>query len=156
MKLKISLLFILFLAPMLLLSDEVYRTVDELGRVTFTDVPPPDDVNAKPVDLPPPPPPARVKDTEARQRAIQQALDRAQAKREKQSKIRSMKVSEAERALAEAEAELAEAKQLKDEDRQSLAGGGRRIRPEYFARVKQAEAAVAEAEKQLQQARSGR
>ena len=156
MKLKQSLLFIFLLAPGLLLSGEIYRTVDELGRVTFTDVPPPEHVDAEPVLLPPPPPPARVRDTEARQRAIQQALDRAQAKRGKREEKRSTKVSEAERALAEAEAELVAAKQIKDEDRQSLAGGGRRIRPEYFARIKQAEAAVAEAKKRLQQARSGR
>lgn len=51
-------------------SQEVYRTVDESGEVTYSDTPPAPDAKSNIVDLPPPPSQQRVE--EAKQRAEQE------------------------------------------------------------------------------------
>ncbi len=137
----------------LLSADEVYRTVDEAGNVTYTDVPPEGDASAERIELPPPPSAESLRETEQRNLELKKAAEEAKRARQKQQRERESRISEARKRLAEAEAQLQEAKVIQDEDRQNLAGGKRRIHPDYFERVKQAEAKVEAARKALREAR---
>jgi hypothetical protein len=148
---------LIFLACALLAQtasgEEIYRTVDEEGNVTFTDTPAADDASAQPVVLPPGPSREEQQEAEQRQRKIREAAESAERQRQQEKRASQARIEAAEKRLAEAEAELAEARVIKDEDRQNLAGGRRRIHPDYFERVKQAEAAVEVARKALREAR---
>ncbi|MGD8908196.1 MAG: DUF4124 domain-containing protein [Chromatiales bacterium] len=148
---------LLFIACTLLaqaaIGEEIYRTVDEEGNVTFTDTPAADDASARPVALPPGPSEERLRESEQRQRQIREAAEISAQQRSQKKRAQQLRIKAAEKSLAEAEAELAEASVIKDEDRQNLAGGKRRVHPDYFERVKQAEAAVEEARKALREAR---
>jgi hypothetical protein len=148
---------LIFLACALLsqtvIGEEVYRTVDEEGNVTFTDTPPADDSSAQPVELPPAPSRESLRDTQERNRKIREAAAASERERSVEKRTQQARIKAAEQRLAQARANLAEAKVIKDEDRQNLAGGKRRIHPDYFERIKQAEAAVEEARKALRKAR---
>lgn len=142
-----------FLSLPVLVAGEVYRTVDDEGNVTFTDSPPEGDARAERVELPPPPSPERLRESEQRNQDIRRAAQEAKRERIQKQSQRESLVAEARKRLAEAEARLQEAKVIQDEDRQNLAGGKRRIHPDYFERVEQAEAEVEAARKALRQAR---
>jgi multidrug efflux pump subunit AcrA (membrane-fusion protein) len=141
------------LLAMPLAADDIYRSVDAQGNVTFTDQPPTGNQQAEKVELPPGPSPASIRDTEQRIQAIDQAVSDAQRQRLSQEKQKDHRVEAARKALEAAEEKLAQAKVIKEEDRQNLAGGKRRINPEYFARVKDAKAEVDKARKALREAR---
>jgi hypothetical protein len=136
-----------------LAAAEVYRSVDAEGNVTYTDSPMAGDKSAEKVELPPGPSPDAIKESEVRHQEIRRAADQAERKRLGEEKNENEPVSQARKALAEAEAKLADAKVIKDEDRQNLAGGRRRISPDYFDRLKAAEAAVESARKHLREVR---
>ncbi|MBL3601429.1 MAG: DUF4124 domain-containing protein [gamma proteobacterium endosymbiont of Lamellibrachia anaximandri] len=150
------LLFCLLLLPVLSVAnaETVYRSVDESGQVTYSDTP--GEGRSDVVKMPSGPSTASKQEAQVREKAIRNAADKAGRQRQSLNQQRAANVSEAEQALQAAEARLDDAKILRDEDRQSTAGGGRRIRPEYFERIKQEEAAVEAARKKLQQARNGR
>jgi hypothetical protein len=137
------------------LADEVYRTVDEMGHVIFTDAPPADASRVERVELPPGPSAASIKSTESRNKAIRAHLKDLQNQRSRNDAQRKQGILQAEKALAEAQARLETAKVLKDTDRQSLAGGKSRIHPDYFERIKKAEEAVEKAKNNLEKVRSG-
>lgn len=147
---------LLAMAPLLATSETVYRTVDESGRVTFSDGPATDAVNIEKVEIPPGPSAQSIRETEARTEAIRKEAQRAQAERLKREKSRQASLRDAQKALEDAEANLAEAKIIRNEDRQSYAGGKRGIRPEYFDRVAEAEESVALAKKRLNEVRRDR
>jgi len=144
---------LLFAVSSLLPGDEIYRSVDAEGNVTYSDTPPTGDSKGEMVELPPNPSPAAVQETEARNREIRRAASRAQQQRIEQERAQESALRTAREALQQAEARLKEAKVIRDEDRQNLAGGMRRIRPDYFERVKAAEAEVEAARKRLREAR---
>jgi len=156
MNYQTPLLLGLLLLSSTLWGGEVYRSVDAAGNVIFSDVPPADGAKAERLEVPEAPSASRVRDAEERQRAIQRALQQVESKRKQQEKARDAQLAEARRILTEAEAQLTEAKVIKDEDRQSLASGRRRLRPEYFERIKAAEEAVAAARKHLNELRNRR
>ena len=135
------------------MGEEIYRSVDAQGNVTFSDQPPAGNRPSEKIELAPPPSAEQVRATEARKQAIDQAAQRAQRERQQQEDEKAQKIAQARKALDEAQAKLAKTKVLQDEDRQNLAGGKRRIRPEYFDRIKAAEAEVEKARKHLQQVR---
>jgi hypothetical protein len=134
-------------------GEDVYRTVDEEGHVTFSDTPPMNDTSAERVELPPAPAQERLQQSRQRSQQILNAAKQAEQKRLLKKQEQEVRITAAKQKLLEAEARLAEVKQIKDEDRQHLAGGKRRIHPDYFERVKQAEAEVEEARKALREAR---
>jgi len=136
----------------LVMADDIYRSVDAQGNVTYSDEPPPGGQESQRVELPPGPSPERIRESEARNKAISNAADKAENKRIRQERSQDQKIAQARKALQEAQAKLAAAKVIQDDDRQNLAGGKRRIRPEYFDRIKAAEAGVEKARKQLQEA----
>lgn len=134
-------------------AEDIYRSVDAQGNVTYTDQPPAGTQEAEKVELSPGPSPESIRHTEQRNREINQATDKAERKRLQQERERQQRVEQARKALEEAEAKLAAAKEIKDEDRQNLAGGKRRITPDYFARVKAAKDEVEKAREALRKAR---
>lgn len=134
-------------------GEEVYRSVDAEGNVTYTDTPPTGNRPVERVELPPGPSAESLRQTEQRNLEIRQAADKAQRLRLQQQERKAEQIKKAEQQLAEAEAKLAEAKVVKDEDRQKLVEGKRRIRADYFERVKQAEASVEAARNALKAAR---
>ncbi|QYZ66054.1 MAG: hypothetical protein OI74_12390 [Gammaproteobacteria bacterium (ex Lamellibrachia satsuma)] len=150
------LLFCLLLLPVFSVAyaETVYRSVDESGQVTYSDAP--GKGRSDMVKMPSGPSEEAKRETQAREKEIRDAANKAGRQRQSGDQQRAVNISEAERNLQAAEARLGDAKILRDEDRQSTAGGGRRIRPEYFERIKQEEAAVEAARKTLQQARNGR
>ncbi len=152
-KMNGAILLACFLLTQPSIGDEIYRVIDADGHVTYTDTPPPGNPNVERMDLPPAPSAASQQHTEDRIRRLQDAARQAEMQREQEQQKKQARIATAQTQLAEAEARLTEAKELKDEDRQNLAGGKRRIRPDYFERVKEAEVAVEEARKALRAAR---
>lgn len=136
-----------------LTAEEVYRSVDAQGNVTFTDSPPAGDKSFERLELPPGPSPTSIRESEVRHQEIRRAADQAERKRLGETQNESEQIAQARKALADAEARLNDAKVIKDEDRQNLAGGKRRIHPDYFERLKAAEAEVEAARKRLREAR---
>lgn len=134
-------------------SAEIYRHVDSQGNVTFTDEPPAGAQDVEEVVLPPGPSPESIRDTEKRNQEILRASDKAEKRRWEEKRKREATIAQAKRQLEEAEKRLEEAKVIQDEDRQNLAGGKRRINPDYFARVKAAKEEVEKARKALREAR---
>jgi hypothetical protein len=155
---KMQAFVILILSAVLLLAQsafgqEIYRSVDAEGNVTYSDQPPTGNQKAEPIELPPPPSAEQIRESEKRNKAIDQAADKAERQRLNQEQSQDEQIAQARKALEEAEAKLAQAKLIQDDDRQSLAAGKRRIRPEYFDRIKAAEAEVEKARKRLLQVR---
>lgn len=142
--------------PGLVSSGEVYRTVDESGQVIFSDTPPANATDMERIPLTPGPSAASVRKAEAREEAIRRELESIKTQREQQQRERVDRLSQAKQELAEAEARLIASKEFREGDRQSLAGGKSRIRPEYFQRVEEAEEAVEAARKRLVRIRSER
>lgn len=133
-------------------GDEIYRSVDAEGNVTFTDTRPAGNTVER-VELPPGPSEETLRQTEQRNREIRNAAEQAERKRLQRQQEKTARIEAAKKELADAQAKLADAKTIKDEDRQHLAGGKRRLDPGYFERIEQAEAAVEAARKALQAAR---
>jgi len=136
-----------------LVAEEIYRSVDAQGNVTYTDSPTAGDMSFEKVEVPPSPSPASIQESELRHQEIRRAADQAQRKRLGEAQNENEQLTQARKALAEAEARLTEAKIIKDEDRQNLAGGRRRINPEHFDRLKAAEMEVEAARKHLREVR---
>ncbi|MDJ0805204.1 MAG: DUF4124 domain-containing protein [Gammaproteobacteria bacterium] len=155
-RLSLSLLLSIAVIPLCAMGDQVYRMVDDRGQVIFTDSPPKGARQLEKIELPPGPSAESVRSTESRNRAIRKRLDEVQNARSQENQQQNRRIRQAEKALAEAEERLTFAKQLRDEDRQSLAAGVRRIRPAYFERVKKAEAEVEAARNKLEEARKAR
>ena len=135
------------------MGDDIYRSKDAKGNITFTDNPSPNDPTLERVEIPAGPSEESLRHTEQRNREIQNAVNESERKRQQYQQDRQARIKEAEDRLAKAEAKLSKAKVIQDEDRQNLAGGKRRIHPDYFARVKAAEAEVEAARKALKEAR---
>lgn len=141
------------LPAIVVMADDIYRSKDAEGNITFTDNPSPNDPSLERVELPPGPSEESLRHSEQRNREIQNAVNNSERKRVQQQQDRQARIKEAEDKLAKAEAKLSQARVIKDEDRQNLAGGKRRIHPDHFTRVKAAEAEVEAARKALKEAR---
>lgn len=137
-------------------AQQVYRSVDQHGNVTFSSTPPPEAKEVAPVNIDAGPTPAQRQDAMEREQRLQEAVRGLDAERAEERRSRQSDISQAERALASARRELDTARVMRDEDWQGLAGGGRRLKPSYYQRVEQAETAVRAAEAELSRARRGR
>ncbi len=136
-----------------LFGGEIYRVIDAEGNVTYTDTPPAGNPDVERLEQPDEPSAASQQNTQERILRLQNAARQAEMKRQQEQQQKLARIDAAKARLTEAEARLAKAKEIKDEDRQHLVGGKRRITPDYFGRVKQAEAEVEEARKALRKAR---
>lgn len=137
--------------------SEVLRSVDKGGNVTFSDQPVPGSVEETPVVIDAPPP-SRQKVRESEQQARKMIRQADQVGKEVDTGIfdRNASIKAAQMNLDSATARLREVQVVRAGDRQALAGGGTRLRPEYLERVQDAEEQVMEAQKKLDAAKRAR
>ncbi|MGB5180526.1 MAG: DUF4124 domain-containing protein [Gammaproteobacteria bacterium] len=137
--------------------SEVLRSVDKDGNVTFSDQPVPGSVEETAVVIDAPPP-SRQEVRESEQQAREMIRRADQLGQEIDSGItdRAASIKAAQMNLDSATARLREVQVVRAGDRQALAGGGTRLRPEYLERVQDAEEQVMEAQKKLDAAKRAR
>lgn len=137
--------------------SEVLRSVDKHGNVTFSDAPVPGSVEVTPVIIDDSPP-SRQEVSESEQEA-QEIINKANQigqETDASSFDRSANIKAAQMDLDSATAHLREVQVVGEGDRQALAGGGSRLRPEYLQRVQDAEQQVMDAQKKLDAAKRAR
>jgi len=138
--------------------SEITRSVDKEGNITFSDQPVPGSVETTPVVIDAPPPPSRQEVNESEQQA-QDIINRANLNQQKTASSNADKkasIQAAQRNLDAANAHLLDVEVVRKGDRQALAGGGTKLRPEYLQRVQEAEQQVTGAQKQLDAAKKAR
>ncbi len=140
------------------LYAEVIRSVDKDGNVTFSDAPVPGSVESSPVviNAQPAPTPQEVSESERQAQEMIQRANRDQVGRDVQADDRAARIRAAQLDLDSATAHLREVQVVRAEDRQSLANGGSKLRPEYLERVKNAEQQVMDAQQKLNEAKLAR
>lgn len=137
--------------------SEVIRSVDKDGNVTFSDQPVPGSVESTPVIIDAPPP-SRQEVNESEQQA-QEMIRRANQLGQETDSIdasRTANIKAAQMNLDSATAHLRDVQVVREGDRQGLAGGGTKLRPEYLQRVQDAEQQVMDAQQQLDAAKMAR
>jgi hypothetical protein len=148
------LLAVMLAASSLPCVSEVIRSVDKDGNITFSDQPVPGSVAVTPVVIDAPPPSRQ--DVDESEQQAQDMIKRAnlnQQERDTSNIDRTASINAAQMNLDAATAHLSEVKVVDWQDRQSLAGGGSKLRPEYLQRVQEAEQQVMDAQKQLDAAK---
>ena len=151
-KQRYALLAVLMAVP-LCIQAEVYRSVDEQGNVTYTDTPAAGDSSSERIEFPPGPSEESIRDTEERNSAIRKAMEEAREERLEKQATREERLDKARMDMDKAEQELTRVKELSDDDRQTLVGGGSYIKPEYYERVKRAEDELEAAKKRFKEIR---
>lgn len=150
-------LSLMLLTSSLPCMSEVIRSVDKDGNVTFSDQPVPGSVAATPVilDVYKPSPQEVTESDQQAQKTIQRA-DQLQQQLDENNTDRAANIKAAQMNLDSATARLRDAQVVREGDRQGLAGGGTKLRPEYLQRVQDAEQQVMEAQQQLDEAKMAR
>ena len=136
-------------------AQQVYKSIDDKGKVIFSDKPPANAESVTPVTIKPGPSEDSVREAVERQRVISQAAGKMGSGAAADQQGQAPSVHDATEALAEAERQLDEASQVGPGDRKGRAGGGSRLSEQYRQRVEAAEAAVEAARQRLQQAQRG-
>jgi hypothetical protein len=139
-------------APSRLAADNIYRSVDEHGRVTYSQHPPDDPAQVEQVDVRSDPSAERQREARARARALREAAQQLERAHAREQAHQTSEIEAAQAALSTAEKRLEQARIMRDEDWQGLAGGGRRLRESYHHRVEAAQAQVEAARERLRQA----
>jgi hypothetical protein len=135
-------------------SAEVIRSVDKDGNVTFSDVPVAGSVASERVIVDTPQPtPQEVSESERQAQEMIERANHSQVERDVQSDDRAARIRAAQLDLDAATAHLREVQVVRAEDRQSLANGRSKLRPEYLERVKNAEQQVMTAQQKLNEAK---
>jgi hypothetical protein len=138
-------------------TAEVIRSVDKDGNVTFSDQPVPGSVTATPVVIDAyQPSPQEVTESEQQAKETIQRADQLQQQLDTTNADRAARIKAAQMNLDSATAHLRDVQVVREGDRQGLAGGGTKLRPEYLQRVQEAEQQVMAAQKQLDAAKMGR
>lgn len=135
-------------------GETVFGSADEKGNMTFSDRVPADAVEVERIELAPALKPET--EAEANRRRAQTLIDAAEAgqrRRDAAKAERGSAIDEAERHLRTAEAGLREAREIREGDRQAIAGGGTRLTPAYHERVRAAEERLEQAQQALDAAR---
>ncbi len=136
-------------------AQTVYKSVDEEGRVTYSEEPPAqaDALRVEEVQIAPGP--TEEQRIEAERRAKQQEATAKMAadKRNKETEKASGDLDAAQERLRSAELALKEAKIESDDDWQYLATGGRVLKQSYFERIQGAERKVQEAQDAVRDAK---
>ncbi len=140
-------------APSLVSAEEIYKSVDADGNVTYSSVPTAEAVKTQPVSVPDAPSPAQQQEAVQRERQLQQAADNLAQDRSARDSQRRSKVQDAEKAHDQAKAWLEQAQVKRDSDWQGLAGGGRHLKEGYFERVRNAQENLRQTEESLSKAR---
>ena len=140
-------------APSLALAEEIFKSVDADGNVTYSSVPPGEAVDTQTVSVPDAPSEEQQQEAVQRDKQLQGAADSLAQERSARDKQRSGTVQDAEKARDQAKAQLERAQVKQDSDWQGLAGGGRRLKESYFERVRNAEEELRQAEEAVSKAR---
>ncbi len=144
---------LLMATAMQVFAADVIRSVDQDGSITFSDTPVPGHADSAPITTEAPAP-ATDTLTES-QREAQAVIDKANRLQQQEAAFQMDKAeagASAQQELDRANAELEAARVVGEGDRQSLAGGGSKLTPEYQNRVQAAEKQVEEAQEKLKQA----
>lgn len=139
-------------------AETVYKSIDALGRVTYSSSPPataPEKMIEK-VRIEPGPTEQQKQDAAQRAKALEASTRRAEQERQKQKTQTSEATSDADLALRKAQIALEEAQIMGDDDWQYIAAGGRVPKQSYVDRVEAAKQRVRQAESAARTARSGR
>jgi flagellar biosynthesis/type III secretory pathway protein FliH len=131
-------------------ADKIYESVDAQGNRTFSDSVPTGAVATEAIVVPPAAEPdAEVEASRQRAEEAIRAADESQRQRDLARQQQRAANEAAQQRVRAAEANLAEAKAVREGDRQGLAGGGSRLTPEYHSRVKAAEQELQQAQEAL-------
>lgn len=134
-------------------AEKVFESVDDKGNITFSDSVPADAVVAEPVTVTPTPQPeTEVEASKQRAEDEIRAADEGQQQRDQANERKRAAQAAAQKRVEAAEANLATAKEFREGDRQGMAGGGSRIKPEYQSRVQAAEQELQKAQEAAKQA----
>lgn len=149
-----------FIIPVVLLTAtamqvfaaDVIRSVDQDGSVTFSDTPVPGNTDSAPITTEAPAPATdTLTDSQREAQAVIDKANRLQQQEAAADQKKAQDAASARQELERANAELEAARAVGEGDRQSLAGGGSKLTPEYLNRVQAAEKQVEEAKKKLNQ-----
>ena len=140
-------------APSLALAEEIYKSVDADGNVTYSSVPPEEAVDTQTVSVPDAPSEVQRQEAEQREKQRQRAADNMARERAARDSQRGGTVQDAEKGRDRAKTQLERAQVEQDSDWQGLAGGGRRLKESYFERVRNAEEELRQAEEAVSKAR---
>ncbi len=140
-------------APSLVSAEEIYKSVDADGNVTYSSVPTAEAVETQAVSVPDAPTAAQQQEAIQRERQLQQAADNLARDRSARDSQRGSAVQDAENARDQAKVQLEQALVKQDRDWQGLAGGGRRLKESYFERVRNAQENLRQTEESLSKAR---
>mgnify|MGYP001546690587 FL=1 len=133
-----------------LTAQQVYRSVDEQGNVSYSGEPPANAQAVETISVDPGPSADQRREAEKRASEMEQAAQGA-VESASESEARRQMVREAQENLMSAEKALEEAKVVGPGDRKGTASGGSRLTEAYQERVEAAEADVAAARKNLQE-----
>jgi hypothetical protein len=137
--------------------SEVIRSVDKDGNVTFSDEPVPGSVTATPVTIEAyKPTPREAAESEQQAQETIQRADQLQRQVDAKEAEKAARIKAAQTSLDTATAHLQEVQVVREGDRQTLAGGGTKLTPQYLQRVQEAEQQVRQAQKQLDAAKMAR
>lgn len=138
-------------------AQQVYRSIDADGNVTFSSSPPPPNSGERvdTITLPPGPTPAQQAAAEERMRQIEADAQRRTEERASRQAQQQTDVQGAREVLRQAEADLLQAQERGEGDWQTLATGGRVPSASFNERVQQAEQRVQEARDALNRAQQG-
>ena len=125
--------------PSLALAEEIYKSVDADGNVTYSWVPPEEAVDTQTVSVPDAPPEAQQQEAVQREKQLQRAADSLARERSARDRQRGGMVQDVEKSRDQAKAQLEQAQVKQDSDWQGLAGGGRRLNESYLNLVSRLE-----------------
>ena len=134
-------------------AEEIYKSVDADGNVTYSWVPTEEAVETQPVSVPDAPSAAQQQGAVQRERQLQQATDSLARDRSARDRQRGGAVRNAENAHDQAKVQLERAQVIQDSDWQSLAGGGRHLKESYLERVRKAEEELRQTEEAVSKAK---
>ena len=132
-------------------AENVYRSVDEQGNVTFSDRPVQGAQQQEQIRIQTTSPtPEQQQQTRQRETALQKAAEKGAGSSAAQ---RASEQKAARQAVEDAEKRLEEAARVREGDRIGTAGGGSRLKPHYHERVRAAEDALEQARKDAERLR---
>ncbi len=124
------------------MAQNVFKSVDETGTVTYSSSVPVDAVESEPMKLAPPPPTAATEEARAKADETVEAAGQLSAEDETRKAEKAAETQAKNEAVVAAEQNLEDAKIIRDGDWQNLQGGGRVLNEGYQQRVREAEAVV--------------
>ena len=135
-------------------AEKIYESVGPGGETTFSDRKPADAVEVREMKVAPEPAAEAVEESHRRTQQMIDEATRTEQQRNARKVQQQTELAAAQQRVKEAEARLKEAETVREGDHIGNAGGGSRLRPEYFARVEAAKAELEAAKKALKAARN--